>query len=636
MNAAEPPPVQTRSPGAAGGGYPLALWFASTVSLLLAVVIGVLGWVSWHNSQRAVVDLATQLQSRTGEQVEEHLRSYLDAPTRAIDLMAAALHAGVVTPDKPESARRLLLRLVRLYPEIAYFNIGASDRSFIGAGRADTASREVVIEEAHAPDPEVLHQYAVGPGGTRGEHLRDLDFGDFGEQAWYAEVPASGRAGWSSVYHWTENPSVVVIGFGRSVETGMPGTRAVVGVDLFLHDIGDYLAGLESSPGSRVFIVEQNGLLIGSSHGGTLRQLPGAGVERLPATQSPDALIRGAALELAGVEGGLRGIDDTLQLPFDAALGRIWLRASRWRDAHGLDWLIVVVAPQKDFTGVIDAGMRDLMLIGVLLLVLSLCAAWLMTRYLARPVQRLELAARALATGDFDAPLPRSWSRELESLAHAFDEMRRRLRAAFREVESVQQELERRVEQRTVELRVANDELERLSLQDGLTGLANRRRFDATLGEEWQRARRSGKPFTLVMCDIDFFKAYNDRYGHARGDEILVRVARVLQAELRRATDLAARYGGEEYALILPDTGAEDARGVVEQIRRGLGALALAHEGSPFGCVTASFGIACHLPHDGMSGVEELLIAADQALYRAKAAGRNALMMHSRPGENTP
>ncbi len=157
--------------------------------------------------------------------------------------------------------------------------------------------------------------------------------------------------------------------------------------------------------------------------------------------------------------------------------------------------------------------------------------------------------------------------------------MTRRLRAAFREVEVAHDELEQKVAQRTEELREANDELERLSRQDSLTGLANRRRFDPDLREEWLRARRSGEPLTLVMCDLDYFKAYNDRYGHTRGDEVLVKVARVVQSELRRSTDLAARYGGEEYALILPNTSAADAQAVLAQIRAGLASLGLVARG---------------------------------------------------------
>ncbi|MBX3201510.1 MAG: GGDEF domain-containing protein [Labilithrix sp.] len=172
----------------------------------------------------------------------------------------------------------------------------------------------------------------------------------------------------------------------------------------------------------------------------------------------------------------------------------------------------------------------------------------------------------------------------------------------------------------TERIELAN-ELERLATTDALTGLANRRRFDERFSAEIARAARSGEPLTLVLCDVDQFKRYNDRYGHPRGDACLVEVARALDGIVRRPADLAARYGGEEFALVFPDTAEEGATKLVERLRASVRALGLEHEGNDgHGVVTLSAGVATVV---GAWTVEEVIDLADRALYAAKEAGRD-------------
>lgn len=175
-------------------------------------------------------------------------------------------------------------------------------------------------------------------------------------------------------------------------------------------------------------------------------------------------------------------------------------------------------------------------------------------------------------------------------------------------------------ERKLVEIRV-----EELAVLDGLTGIANRHRFDDFLEDEWRRARRLGQPLSLVLCDIDFFKPYNDNYGHMAGDACLRRVSDALKPFSRRPGDLVARYGGEEFAVVLGNTDQQAACTLAGEIRAGVEALNIAHEyATPAGCVTVSVGVATLRPDtqpDASS--HDLIEAADQALYQAKRSGRN-------------
>lgn len=173
------------------------------------------------------------------------------------------------------------------------------------------------------------------------------------------------------------------------------------------------------------------------------------------------------------------------------------------------------------------------------------------------------------------------------------------------------------------QLEAANQQLQHLASIDSLTQVANRRQFDQQLEQEWRRMSRQQTPLSLILCDIDFFKAYNDTYGHQAGDACLQQVAAVLNHSLRRAGDLVARYGGEEFVVLLPDTEMAGAIRIVEQIQAEIVALAIAHKNSPINHrLTLSFGVASVIPAPE-SLPETLITAADVALYEAKDQGRN-------------
>jgi diguanylate cyclase (GGDEF)-like protein len=181
----------------------------------------------------------------------------------------------------------------------------------------------------------------------------------------------------------------------------------------------------------------------------------------------------------------------------------------------------------------------------------------------------------------------------------------------------------RMLEALSEELARKNRQLQMLARMDGLTGLANRRFLDETLDAEVRRAQRCGTPLSLIMCDIDFFKRYNDRYGHQAGDDALRRIGSMLQKLFQRGSDFPCRYGGEEFAIILPETGADQAAHLAEHLRSSMCEEALPHAFSDVAsCVTLSVGVVSAPASEGRSA-QWFLGQADAALYRSKDEGRN-------------
>ncbi len=215
--------------------------------------------------------------------------------------------------------------------------------------------------------------------------------------------------------------------------------------------------------------------------------------------------------------------------------------------------------------------------------------------YITKPVSINELLARVRSAGN---------------LKHQFDQCKLR-----------EQELVQAAQQ----LKQINEELQRLSILDELTGIANRRFFNILITQEWGRAIRSEEPLSLLVIDIDHFKDYNDHYGHPQGDRCLQQVAATLNALARRPGDCVARYGGEEFIVLLANTGLAGATTVAETLRESIEALHLEHARSPVHpWVTISIGVASTIPRRGRS-FDELLSAADQGVYQAKRAGRNCV-----------
>jgi len=272
-------------------------------------------------------------------------------------------------------------------------------------------------------------------------------------------------------------------------------------------------------------------------------------------------------------------------------------------------------------------------------LIISICLALAMVSGISGPLESLDRSVR-----EFDLRKPRKQPDppvgsplEVRSIFEHLGELDKYIRTAYSKLhkalvqgEKLRGELiyvisnrEKEIETRTQELKEANETLERLSREDSLTGLANRRWFAQFLTQTWRTALRDNKAISILIMDIDDFKAYNDTYGHQKGDECLKLVAQAIHRSVGRASDLVSRYGGEEFVAVLGDTPLEGALRIAEQIRAAVESLAIPHKAAKYHrYITLSIGVTSTLPtHDTQP--QTVLIAADRAMYNAKHEGKN-------------
>lgn len=285
------------------------------------------------------------------------------------------------------------------------------------------------------------------------------------------------------------------------------------------------------------------------------------------------------------------------------------------------NWVVAVVAP----LAAIEAAAAAVPLVtgGVLVLVVlyTLLATAYLSRFVIHPIRDLVRSSRQMAAGDLTVQVPVRGDDEVAQLATAFNSMATEIRGNT-------ERLEGQVARRTAELEVANREITQLSVTDALTGCHNRHYLDQQLPREIDRAGRYGRQLSIVMCDIDLFKSVNDTYGHAAGDAVLRAVGRYLDAH-RRAPDWVCRFGGEEFVLVLPETGLEEAFGIADRLRLGLSDVSVDADGTPI-TVTASLGVATFRMGQNESS-ETLLRRSDEAMYRSKTSGRDQVQAEMPP-----
>lgn len=577
--------------------------------LLFIAAAGTIGWISYHNAQKGTETAARLFSAELGARIESHLQQFFAMPVTLVQLNRR--HVLRERPDRGDTNElsALLHDQIQQLPYLTFMSVSFHDGRYVGATRTPGGEDTPHLICNIPGQPLTIGHFAADADGRCAEPIADPEGYDPRERPFMQLGMDRQEPYWYPVYRHRTYESLGT-GIAAPIRDANGRLIALAAVDLSLNHIGSFLQSLPVGKDGIAFVIEPDGAMVASSTGGVSYHLEAERLDRLSIQEHPHPLLRAAGKLLSSASEQQQA---TLELDGE----RYLFNLRRLSDPHGLEFLVGVVLPEQAFTAPLADGARQTLFLTLLAVIVGTVIGLMLARRIAAPVERISRRADRLALGELEQQMEqRSPIREVNQLGRSFSRM-------AGELSRLINNLETRVAERTEALEKANAELEGLSMLDGLTGIANRRRFDNQLHSEWQRARREQTPLSLVLCDIDYFKDFNDHFGHQAGDEALKHVARLLAASLHRPADLAARYGGEEFALILPLTDLEGAIQVAESARRALHAGALLRNDLPdHDRLSISLGVATIRPdHDSEPGT--LIAQADRQLYLAKQRGRN-------------
>ncbi len=627
--------------------------------LQLGLVVGLVGYLSYRNGQQAVEDLTNQLMDSVGMRVEQKLNSYLSLPWLVNQSNRDAVLRGAInldftrSPDVPPTSsttqrEQYLWQQMQLFPALAWISLGTETGDTIGIWRSDKQEK-LQFSIANRSTQYFGTYYATNDQGLRTTQLKvEKPAFDPRTRPWYQAAVNAKDGIWTSIYPGF-TPGTIFIAASQPLHDRTGKLVGVSGVDVSLSGIQKFLAANPVSPTGQVFLVEKSGLLVASSSQELpFRQLANKSPQRIDALHSETSLINYTARFVNHKFGGFQAIQHTQNFQFDHAGEHYFGRVLSFTHEQGLDWSIVIVVPAADVMNKIRAGTNLTIGLCLLAAILIIVLNTYLGRCLAKPIMDLSQASQDIIQGDFSYK-PQSNHpnvHEISNLAASVGQMSQEIQESRQQLEEYSRSLEQQVINRTQALEAeigrrsaaeealqqVNKELAAIAYLDSLTQLANRRQFDDRLLQEWRRLQREKSPLSIIMCDVDYFKQYNDTYSHCGGDDCLKEVAKAIEASARRAADLTARYGGEEFVVLLPNTPLTGALEVAKLIQQRVKSLQMPHAKSAVSeYVTLSFGVSSIIPTDATTP-EELLLRADQALYQAKQAGRNQIVISSFAG----
>jgi diguanylate cyclase (GGDEF)-like protein len=541
------------------------------VSLLPLLISG---YVSYAESTREIEDktrlLATEIVKQVSKNVELQM-SGIETASEALVLSAPVQSAlARYALDDPAEKSRARSDLTRILLD-AY------------GSQEDIGQKYFLGPDQRILDPQVFARQKQGVTG------------------FVAAARQNGRPTWGTQDLLSGQKSIVLLRPIYFKSDNRPAGSLFLGIrPSFFSAVFD---DVHLGDGSNIFIVD-------ARRGGGVVQTR----DRTAGGGAAPALLAHIADSLAhGRPSGFLAYTDTLQ---ENRAYATYLAA--YAQIANTNWYVVSTLPDNALLAEAKAMRDRIVLIGALCFVFAVALATVIARSISAPLEKLAGVMRETETGNYAPRLDYEGRDELALLAQKFNDMAGNIGQA-------REQLESRVAERTRDLEQANEKLAALSMTDSLTGIANRRHFDAALESQLHRSARTAQPLALLMVDVDYFKSYNDFYGHQAGDACLRKIAQQLQAHARRAGDLAARYGGEEFVMLAADTGAERAATLAQDVRAAIEAAALPHKKSPIGRVTVSIGVAVVVPDDQQT--PELFIRmADKAMYRAKEQGRNQVV----------
>ncbi|MGE5655681.1 MAG: SpoIIE family protein phosphatase [Actinomycetota bacterium] len=441
------------------GKFPLQLTLSIPFVLQIFAAVGLVGYLSFKSGQEDVNEVATQLRIEISDRIRQYLDSYLKIPHQINQLNANSIRLGEFNLDDLPSLKQHLWHQMQVFDSVTQIQFGTEKGEYISIERVDKKFR---LKAASELTDSVIRVYTLDEQGNFLQVVRSRPDYDVHNRPWYKVAVNKGKASWSEIYSLFTFPKLSIAGV-LPIYDEQHQLIGVADVDLLLSDINDFLRSLTIGRTGQTFIIERSGMLVATSTPEKPFTVENNIAKQLKATDSSNLITQQATRFLVNKFGNLGKIVRGEQLDFMIEGQRYFLGVLPLRDSKGLDWLIVVVVPETDFMERMQANKRHTILLCLAALAIATAIGILTARWIARPIQQLSAASQAIATGDLNQHVAVKGSHELRTLAQSFNQMAQQLRESFHALEIVNSELENRVERRTGELQVANQEITALN-----------------------------------------------------------------------------------------------------------------------------------------------------------------------------
>ena len=442
---------------------PLRLILILPFVLQISAAVGLVGFLSFRNGQRAVNDLANQLMSKASNLVAQHLDDYMATPHQINQLNHDAFKLGLLELQDLQSSGHFFWKQMQIY-DVSYISCVLATGKYVGAGRW-MEGQGITIDEVSPQTQGKDLVYATDSQGNRTKVVYEGTYEPLKDEAYLLSVKV-GKPMWNPVYNWDGSyAAFLAISATQPVYNTTNQLVGVLGTDLLLSNISDFLRSIKISPQGKIFVLERDGSLIASSSADEqpFTMVKGE-AKRLNVLNSRDPLIQATAKYLQQNLGSFKSIQYNQQLNFTFNNQRHFVQVTPWKDKYGLDWLTVVAVPESDFMARINTNTRTTILLCLGALGIATVLGIFTARWITRPILRLSAASQAIASGNLDQSVHVKGIRELGVLAQSFNRMAGQLQASFTtleqtnaELEKINDELEQRVEQRTAELQAAKE-----------------------------------------------------------------------------------------------------------------------------------------------------------------------------------
>ncbi|MEG4281736.1 ATP-binding protein [Microcoleus sp. A006_D1] len=437
------------------GNAPLRTVLIVPFVLQIIGAVGIVGYLSFRNGQKAVNDLASQLRTEVSSRIDQHLDSQLDTARHLAQVNADAFDVGLLDPKDLDNMARFFWKQMQLF-NVGFISFGAPGGEFAGAGYVLDKN---IVSGISNPKQHGNRNHYIYNTDSQGNKTTLIDIYknyEFEKELWYSNTVKARKQTWV-VYQWEITPFPLAVSANKPIYDKKNQLIGIIGIDQRLSQISDFLRQLKVSKSARTFIVERSGLMVASSSTEEPFKLIEGQPKRLNASESSDVLIRSTSQYLVKHFGDFDKIKDTQQLDFLLNQERQFVQVLPWKDEWGLDWLVVVAVPESDFMGQINANTRTTILFCIGALVVATVVGFYTSRLITEPIALLSKASQDLASGKFDRTVEVSGKNELGVLSESFNDMAQQLRDSFKALENTNAELEQRVEERTVELKIAKE-----------------------------------------------------------------------------------------------------------------------------------------------------------------------------------